>query len=88
VRRWLWVIVGVAAMGVGAWIVLTSGNAADDFGWYAYTPLSDGVEFEGHSILVSRAQVIGCAIGILGLAVVVGGVGYRLGLHRGRAVAR
>jgi hypothetical protein len=73
-------------MALGAWIVLTS-NSAADFGWYAYTPLSDGVEFEGQSILLSRTQVIGCAIGFFGLAVVVGGVGYHVGLRRGRGVA-
>jgi heme/copper-type cytochrome/quinol oxidase subunit 1 len=86
VRRWLWVVVGVASMGLGAWMVLTTSNAAD-FGWYAYTPLSDGVQFEGRAIILSRTQLIGCAIGVLGLAVLVGGVGYRVGQRRGRDLA-
>jgi hypothetical protein len=84
VRRWLWVVVGVAAMGVGAWLVLATRSSAADFGWFAYTPLEDGHQFVGHAVLLSRTQVIGCAIGVFGLVVVAGGVGYRLGLRRGR----
>jgi heme/copper-type cytochrome/quinol oxidase subunit 1 len=87
VGRWLWLVLGFALMGLGVWIVLTT-NSAADFGWFAYTPLSDGVQFKGQSIILSRTQVIGCAIGVFGLAVVVGGVGYRVGRRRGSEVAR
>jgi heme/copper-type cytochrome/quinol oxidase subunit 1 len=87
VRRWLWAVVGVASMGLGAWIVLTTSSAAD-FGWFAYTPLGDGVRSGGEAIILSRTQLIGCAIGVFGLVVLVGGVGYRIGRRRGREAAR
>ncbi len=82
-RRWLWLLVGVASLGLGTWLVLTR-NSAADLGWFAYTPLDNGVEFEGNAVILSRTQLVGCATGVFGLTVLAGGVGYHIGQRRGR----
>ena len=75
-------------LGVGLWLVLTA-DSPRDFGWFAYTPLDDEAGAEvllaGDAVILSRTQLIGTALGVLGLVVLALGAGFRLGQRRARS---
>jgi len=84
VHRYLWAVAGVALLGVGLVLVLTS-NGPEDYGWFAYTPLDDDAgsfQLAGNAVILSRTELIGSALGVLGLVVLALGIGYRLGRRR------
>jgi hypothetical protein len=81
VVRWiLWSASGVGLLIVGAVVVFTT-NSAADFGWYAYSP-GNRLEMTGNFVLLSRIQVIGLCLGVLGLVVLASGAGYLAGQRR------
>jgi hypothetical protein len=67
---------------MGAVVVFTT-NSAADFGWFAYTP-GNGLDTTGNAVLLSRVQVIGLSLGVLGLVILASGAGYLAG-QRGRS---
>ena len=82
--RHLWAVAGAALLGVGLVLVLTSDGPAD-YGWFAYTPLDDDAgsfPLAGNAVILSRTELIGSAVGVLGLVVLALGIGYRLGQRR------
>ena len=79
--RWiLWWASGAVLLIVGAVVAFTTTSPAD-FGWFAYTP-GDGLEMAGNAVLLSRAQVVGLCLGVLGLVVLASGAGYLAGRRR------
>lgn len=84
-RRKLWAVLGVGLSILGIGLFLTSAISTD-FGWFAYTPLDNQVRFSSNFVIMSRSQVIGWLIVVLGLIVLAGGIGYRAGQRRGQAV--
>jgi hypothetical protein len=83
VRRILWFASGVALLVAGAAVVGTTRSAVD-FGGFAYVPLENGVQVIGGTVLLSRTQVIGLLVGVLGLMVLTSGAGYLVGQRRRR----
>jgi heme/copper-type cytochrome/quinol oxidase subunit 1 len=92
-RRHLWWALGLVLVCGGVVVTLTAQAGPDDFGWFAYTPLSDDPDWymgwsdpisSGTALIVTRWQVAGSAAVALGLAVIAGGAGYRLGRRRVR----
>jgi len=79
----VWPLVGALALVSGLALARLAPEAGG-FGWFAYTPLSSerpGVILD--FVLVSRAQLAGFLLAALGVVVLAGWVGYRLG-RRGR----
>lgn len=74
VRRWVVLVVGLAALIVG--IVLLNQSTAS-FGWFAYAPLSQAT-FVGMSPYVSPGLLLTAA----GLVLIAGWVGFRMGRRR------
>jgi heme/copper-type cytochrome/quinol oxidase subunit 1 len=95
-RRHLWWVLGLVLVCGGAVVALSAQAGPDDFGWFAYTPLSDDPDWHmgwsdimsnGSALIVTRGQVAGIAAVALGLVVIAGGVGFRLGQRRPRQSA-
>lgn len=93
VRR-AWWILPLVLVGGGIAIALSSRAGPSDFGWFAYAPLDDGSDGHlsvsgspggGSALIMTRWQIGGCALAVVGLLVLAAGVGFRLG--RRRAVA-
>jgi hypothetical protein len=91
VLRHLWWAVGLVLVCGGVAVVLSAQAGPDDFGWFAYTPATDNPDWHmswsdpmsnGSALIVSRWQVAGSAVVALGLMVIAGGVGFRLGRRR------
>lgn len=89
--RHLWWVLGLALVFGGVAVVLSSRTSSSDFGWFAYTPLSDDPDgqmgwgdslWSGSAVVVSRWQLVGGAGAALGLLVLAGGIGFRLGRRR------
>ena len=85
----LWWVLGVVLVVAGVMVVLATPSAPTDYGWFAYTPLSEdpGFEFggvvgDGATVWVAQGQLIGATVTALGLVVVASAVGYRLGRRR------
>ena len=76
----LWLASGAVLMVVGAVVVFTM-NSAPDLGWFAYSP-GNGLEMTGSAVLLSRVQVIGLSLGVLGLVILTSGAGYLVGQRR------
>jgi hypothetical protein len=78
-RRFLYLVIGLGLLGVGAYLLLYVDGSVD-FGWYAYT----GEEAEerardGDITVLSQTQLLGAACGIAGLMVLAGELGFRAG---------
>ncbi|WP_224274121.1 hypothetical protein [Nocardioides lacusdianchii] len=95
-RRHLWWVLGLVLVCGGVVVMLSAQAGPDDFGWFAYTPLSDDPDWHmgwsdpissGSALIVSRWQVAGAAAVALGLVVIAGGVGFRLGQRPSRRPA-
>ena len=69
---------------VGGLVVFLGGRDTVGFGWYAYSPLTDGGSFQGFdgAVMWSRRQLVGAGLVVLGLVLTAGTAGYLLG--RGR----
>lgn len=92
-RRHLWWVLGLVLACSGVAVMLSAQAGPDDFGWFAYTPLSDDPDWHmgwsdpmsnGSALIVTRWQVAGSAVVALGLVVIAGGAGYRFGRRRTR----
>jgi heme/copper-type cytochrome/quinol oxidase subunit 1 len=90
-RRHLWWVLGLVLVCGGLAVALSAQAGPDDFGWFAYTPLSDDPDWQmgwrgpmsnGSALILSRWQLAGAAGAALGLMVLAGGVGFRLGRRR------
>jgi hypothetical protein len=80
VRGHLWWLAGLALVVPGVAMLLASrpDPVPADFGWYAYTPLT-----EGSSVLMWTGwQLAGAGVAVLGLLLLASGLGYRLGRRR------
>ena len=88
VRHHLWWILGLVLVSGGLAIAVSFRVASPtDFGWIAYTPLSDNSDWhmgwsDGSALIVSQWQLAGCAVTAIGMMVLVGGTGFRLGQRR------
>lgn len=87
-RRHLWWVLGLVLVCGGAVVALTAQAGPDDFGWFAYTPPTGDPDWHmgwsdpissGTALIVTRWQVAGSAAVALGLVVIAGGAGFRLG---------
>ncbi|CAM3846737.1 hypothetical protein [Nocardioides zeicaulis] len=89
-RRHLWWVLGLALVLVGGALALTTQEAPEDFGWFAYTPGGNPSWFAGEdrtggwssTFLVSRAQLAGTGLAALGLLALAAGAGFRFGRRR------
>ncbi len=95
-RRHLWWVLGLVLVCSGVAVALSAQAGPDDYGWFAYAPLRDYPDWHmgwsdpmgsGSALIVTRWQVAGSAVVALGLVVIAGGVGFRLGQHRSRRPA-
>ena len=71
---WAVLVVGAAALVVGAVLAVRARSSAD--GWFAYAPLSDGVWTPR---LVTDTEVAAWALAVGGLVLLAGGIGYLMG---------
>ncbi len=79
-RRWVLLVLGLIGMIVGA-VLLTRPTPAS-FGWTAYAPLSNTVFVPP---FVSAGFVLGAVLGLLGLALTAGWIGFALGRRTTRS---
>ncbi len=80
--RHLWWVLGAVLVGVGLAVALSSSPGQTDYGWFAYAPSTDDILSGGSVWVVSRAQVAGLAVAVVGLVTVAAGAGFRLGRRR------
>ena len=84
VRRHGWWVSGLVLL-VGGLAVVAATRAEAGFAWLAYTPAEPGTSLPpGAMVLVSRGQLVGAGVAVLGLLVLSAGVGFRLGRRRVR----
>ena len=86
-RRLLWTLPGVVLLAAGVVILLTRGADVDEFGWFAYTPLSDDHSVEssaGSLLLLTHAQATGWVLVALGLAALTAYAGFLVGRRTSR----
>ena len=88
--RHLWWVLGVALVVGGLVLVLTASPQPADMGWFAYTPLNDGSDWEmqwgeGSAVFVTRTELLGWTGTASGLVVLASWAGYRLGRRRASA---
>ncbi|VXB43764.1 hypothetical protein [Nocardioides sp. AX2bis] len=90
-RRHLWWILGLVLVVGGVVLGLANQPGPADFGWFAYTPLSEDPDWtmgwgdsplDGSVVIVSWWQLAGAALAAIGLLVVAAAVGFRLGRRR------
>ncbi len=86
-RRFAWLGVAIVLIAVGGVLAATSPAGPADFGWFAYTPLDDpdwsmSWRDGGTVVLLTRARLVGYAVLVLGLVVLAGWAGFRLGRRR------
>ena len=79
--RIVWLALGVVLLLAGGGITLTAHSAAD-FGWFAYTPLDNGVHLAGNAVILTRTQLIGPGVSLVGLALLACWLGYVAGQRR------
>jgi hypothetical protein len=90
--RHVWWVLGLVLVCGGVAVALSAQAGPEDFGWFAYAPPSDDPDWHlgwsdpitnGSALVVSQWQMMGAAVAALGLMVVAGGAGFRLGRRRG-----
>ena len=72
---------GVILFVVGLILFVTARGEVTAFGWTAYTPLDQSAPGWPVAYLSAR-RVIGLGVGIAGLILVAGAIGFRLGVRR------
>ena len=96
-RRHLWWVLGLVLVCGGVAVTLSAQAGPDDFGWFAYTPPSSEPDWHmgwsdpmsnGSALIVSRWQLAGFAVAVLGLVVIAGGAGFQLGRRRAKPPAQ
>ncbi|TNM64101.1 hypothetical protein FHN55_14815 [Streptomyces sp. NP160] len=78
------VVVALVAL-VGSMLVAVVADPPDQFGWFAYSPLTEGDLVGGVGdalLLVSRVQAVAAAVAAVALAATTGLLGYALGRRR------
>lgn len=93
-RSLLVALVGLALLVAAGVVVATTPGMGGDFGWFAYTPLSEQVDdgqllasIDGDPVLIvlSRGRAVAVAVlAGLGLVLLAGTAGFRAGLRRAR----
>jgi heme/copper-type cytochrome/quinol oxidase subunit 1 len=80
------IICGLVVFLVGVVLFVTAGGNALTVGWTAYTPLSgDGPEWPvGY---LNRQRVAGIVVVIVGLVVISGALGFKLGKMRSSVIS-
>jgi hypothetical protein len=76
------VAVGVALVVAGVVTALVAQQPrVEEAGWFVYAPGADPtrLDTEPSWIVLTGAQAVGCLAGVVGLLVLVGGIGYRVG---------
>ena len=78
-RRFLYLVIGLGLIGLGAYLLLYLDGSVD-LGWYAYTP--DEAEkraLDGDITVLSQTQLLGAACAVVGLMVHSAELGFRVG---------
>ena len=78
-RRFLYLVIGLGLIGLGAYLLLYLDGSVD-FGWYAYTP--DEAEkraLGGDMTVLSQTQLLGAGCAAVGLMVLAAELGFRAG---------
>ncbi len=90
--RHAWWVLGVVLVIGGIVVALTAPAPPADVGWFAYTPLDDSSwsslwDASGTSAarFVSRQQIVGWVVAVVGLLTLAAGLGYRLGRRAERS---
>lgn len=73
----------------GVVLVLSTRPDAAEFGWFAYTPLSNDPDWtmgwddsSSSTVIISWWQLVGAAAAVIGLMIVAAGIAFRLGRRR------
>ena len=80
-RRNLWLVLALLLLVAGAVLVFTT-NDTTNYGWFAYSPLDDNLDVTADALVLTRTQMIGVLLGVVGLLVLTGGAGYLAGRRR------
>lgn len=94
VLRRAWWILGLVLVGAVAAVALSSQAGTSEFGWFAYAPVGGGSDglvsgggsvWSGTALILTRWQVVGCAVVAFGLIALTAGLGFHLGRRRTRS---
>jgi hypothetical protein len=77
-RRYIWAATVLGLLVVTVVLFVTSTDDGE-YGWFAYTPGSDGFEIGPDLEIVSHARIAAWGVGASTLIVLSAGVGYALG---------
>ena len=79
-RRFLYLVIGLGLLGLGAYLLVFL-DGAIDLGWYAYTPdeAEERAASEGSVTMLTQTQLLGAACGVAGLMVLAAELGFRAG---------
>jgi hypothetical protein len=79
VRRFLYLVVGLGLLGLGAYLLVYLDGSVD-FGWYAYTgEEAEQRALDGDVTVLSQTQLVGAACAAAGLMVLAAELGFRSG---------
>ena len=86
-RKYWWLAVGALMVVAGVGLVIASHAWGESsFGWFAYAPRSEPELNFGQQLSRDvRDLWAGIAVAVIGLLVITGGVGYRIGQRCGLA---
>jgi len=84
-RRYWWLALGALLVVAGVAVVVASHRWGEaSFGWFVYSPRSESApNIEDQLSRGVREFWAGITLAVVGLLVIAGGVGYRLGLRSG-----
>lgn len=74
-------VAALVVVGAGSTVFLVAARAVRAYGWTAYTPLTSGPDYSRTSYLTGQ-HIVGAALVGLGLIMLAGAVGFRLGTRR------
>jgi hypothetical protein len=79
VRRFLYLVIGLGLVGLGAYLLLYLDGSVD-FGWYAYSgEEAEKRALDGDVTVLSQTQLLGAACAVAGLMVIAAELGFRAG---------
>lgn len=84
-RRHVWTALGVVLIVLGIGLYALAQPVAGDYGWFAYTPLSDAgpsIASSGDLVFLTRGRAVALAVAGLGLLVLTAALAYRAGRRR------